>query len=167
MRKIIFILLLSLLPLSAQAKSTKLGDTDLNIKSVKTTGGEKVCTSHDQCKTGLCKDGSCVYCDADNPCSAGKTCLLGVCKDAGSCNSTSDCEGGYKCVDGSCQVCASGETGCNCGDAAANGNGGCGCEEGKFQYGGECVSYCDFTVCGPGLEKVKRDDRCCCEYGPE
>lgn len=167
MKKIILILMLGLLPLSVQAKSSKLGGEGVNISVRNKHAGGKVCTSHDQCKTGLCKDGSCVYCDADNPCSAGKTCLLGVCKDAGSCNSTSDCEGGYKCVDGSCQVCDSGETGCNCGDSTANGSGGCGCAAGTFMYDGKCVSYCDYTTCRAGLEKVERDDRCCCEYGPE
>lgn len=162
MKKIVWILMLGLLPLSVQAKSVKLGNEDAQSAPV-SHGGEKVCTSHDQCKTGLCKDGKCVYCDEDNACPTGKTCLLGMCKEAGACNRTSDCEGGYKCVEGACQVCLSGEKGCNCGEVTvANGKGGCSCPFGQFKYGDGCAKYCDFTACLLGYEKVEKEDSCCC-----
>ena len=80
---------------------------------------------------------------------------------------TSDCDSGYKCVDGRCQACLSGETDCNCGDAAADGNGGCECVKGTFRYDGECIPYCDYTVCAAGLVKTEKDGMCCCKYGSE
>lgn len=161
MKKTVLILMLCLLPLSVQAKSSKLVNTEYGL------GGKNACSSHSQCSTGLCKDSKCIYCDDSNPCPAGKTCLLGMCKRSDKCTQTSDCDNGYKCVDGRCQACLSGETGCNCGDAAADGNGGCECVKGTFRYDGECIPYCDYTVCAAGLVKTEKDGMCCCKYGPE
>lgn len=163
MKKSVLIAALCFLAFSAQARSYKLGGGESKIGVNGMRVHQKVCSSHDQCKTGLCKDGKCIYCDDKNRCPAGKTCLLGLCQDAGSCNRTSDCEGGFKCVDGICEACLSGEEDCNCGDSTANGNGGCGCAAGTFMYGSECVSFCDFATCGDGYAKVERADGCCCK----
>ena len=60
-------------------------------------------------------------------------------------------------------MCASGDKGCNCGDAEADGHGGCLCAAGSFQYDGKCLKYCDYTTCAEGLTKVEKDGRCCCK----
>ncbi len=157
MKKTILILMLCLLPLSVQAKSAKL------VNSAYRLSGKNACGAHSQCSTGLCKDNRCVYCDGGNPCPEGKTCLLGICKNAGPCTQTSDCDSGYKCASGKCRACVSGEMDCNCGGAAADGKGGCECAKGAFRYDGECIPYCDYTECASGLVKVEKDGMCCCK----
>ena len=163
MKKTVLILMLALLPLTAQARSVKLGensDVFTGTKSVR----KKVCTENKQCITGLCVSGNCVRCnDTDKVCPSDKTCVSGVCKKKADCAQTSDCEAGYDCVSGACIMCASGDKGCNCGDTGANGYGGCLCASGSFQYDGKCVKYCDYTTCASGLTKVEKDGRCCCK----
>ena len=163
MKKTVLILMLALLPLTAQARSVKLGengDVFTGTKSVR----KKVCTENKQCITGLCVSGNCVRCnDTDKVCPSDKTCVSGVCKKKADCAQTSDCEAGYDCVSGVCIMCASGDKGCNCGDMGANGYGGCLCASGSFQYDGKCVKYCDYTTCAAGLTKVEKDGRCCCK----
>ncbi|HBO59102.1 MAG TPA: hypothetical protein DD624_04245, partial [Alphaproteobacteria bacterium] len=127
MKKAVLILMLVLLPLTAQARSVKLGDASAVVTGTKSVR-KKVCTEHRQCITGLCMDGNCVRCnDADKLCPEGKTCVAGVCKKKTDCAKTADCEAGYACVSGACVMCASGDKGCNCGDAEADGHGGCLC----------------------------------------
>ena len=108
MKKTVLILMLTLLPLTAQARSVKLGensDVFTGTKSVR----KKVCTENKQCITGLCVSGNCVRCnDTDKVCPSDKTCVSGVCKKKADCAQTSDCEAGYDCVSGACIMCASG-----------------------------------------------------------
>ncbi len=171
MKAAILILMLASFPLTVQARAVKLGensDVFTGMKSVR----KKVCTKNKQCITNLCLDGDCVRCnDTDRICPEDKICIAGVCKEKADCVQTSDCKAGYDCVNGACIMCASGDKGCNCGDAEANGYGGCYCSDAKCPDGQYKTPDCTCANCSAETadccpeNSVPNNGSCACVAG--
>lgn len=107
-------------------------------------GQNKVCSSSDQCKTGVCKEKKCQYVSSctDNSKNAGtQTCSARVCGDGHECTDDAQCESKH-CVDKKCR----------------SGNLGSYCEsDGQCASGFFCTSEGSPSCC---LPKLDRNENC-------
>ncbi len=107
-------------------------------------GQNKICSSSDQCKTGVCKDSICQYvpsCTDNSPNAGTLTCSVRVCGDGHECTDDAQCESKH-CID---KKCRSGNLGSYCESDSQ-------CASGFF-----CTTEGNPSCC---LQKLDREKNC-------